>query len=79
MSIVVKTIKGLSAMCDGGDCWFCAELAVADRRHKVEIKQLEQEIPRWQVLVESVTGELLSLWRFRNFLTLASNRRKFSR
>lgn len=44
-------------MCDLGDCWFCAELATADRRHKVEIKQLEQEIPRWQVLVESVTGE----------------------
>ncbi|WAR10983.1 MCRS1-like protein [Mya arenaria] len=32
------------------------ELAVADRKNKREIRNLEQELPRWQVLVDSVTG-----------------------
>ncbi|XP_043939646.1 microspherule protein 1 [Protopterus annectens] len=32
------------------------ELTVADRRQKREIRQLEQELPRWQVLVDSITG-----------------------
>uniref|UniRef100_A0A3B4DIL4 Microspherule protein 1 n=1 Tax=Pygocentrus nattereri TaxID=42514 RepID=A0A3B4DIL4_PYGNA len=32
------------------------ELMVADRHQKREIKQLEQELPRWQVLVDSITG-----------------------
>lgn len=32
------------------------ELAVADRRNKKEVRLLEQELPRWQVLVDSVTG-----------------------
>ncbi|XP_060554269.1 microspherule protein 1-like isoform X2 [Ruditapes philippinarum] len=32
------------------------ELAVADRRNKREIRHLEQELPKWQVLVDSVTG-----------------------
>ncbi|CAG2240024.1 INO80Q [Mytilus edulis] len=32
------------------------ELAVADRRNKKEIRHLEQELPKWQVLVDSVTG-----------------------
>uniref|UniRef100_UPI00358E73FA microspherule protein 1 isoform X5 n=1 Tax=Myxine glutinosa TaxID=7769 RepID=UPI00358E73FA len=32
------------------------ELAAADRRQKREIRQLEQELPRWQAMVESVTG-----------------------
>ncbi|XP_014118277.1 PREDICTED: microspherule protein 1 [Pseudopodoces humilis] len=33
-----------------------AELTVADRRQKREIRQLEQELHRWQVLVDSITG-----------------------
>ena len=36
------------------------ELAVADRKNKREIRNLEQELPKWQVLVDSVTGESLS-------------------
>ncbi|KAM7020753.1 LOW QUALITY PROTEIN: microspherule protein 1, partial [Acridotheres tristis] len=32
------------------------ELTVADRRQKREIRQLEQELQRWQVLVDSITG-----------------------
>ncbi|XP_077997164.1 microspherule protein 1-like isoform X2 [Glandiceps talaboti] len=32
------------------------ELAIADRRQKREIRHLENEIPKWQVLVDSVTG-----------------------
>ncbi|XP_070570019.1 microspherule protein 1-like [Ptychodera flava] len=32
------------------------ELSVADRRQKREIRHLENEIPKWQVLVDSVTG-----------------------
>ncbi|CAH1788008.1 unnamed protein product [Owenia fusiformis] len=32
------------------------ELSVADRRQKREIRHLEQELPKWQVLVDSVTG-----------------------
>ncbi|KAE8616287.1 hypothetical protein XENTR_v10008766 [Xenopus tropicalis] len=32
------------------------ELTVADRRQKREIRQLEQELNRWQVLVDSITG-----------------------
>uniref|UniRef100_G1S814 Microspherule protein 1 n=1 Tax=Nomascus leucogenys TaxID=61853 RepID=G1S814_NOMLE len=33
------------------------ELMVADRRQKREIRQLEQELHKWQVLVDSITGE----------------------
>ena len=33
------------------------ELTVADRRQKREIRQLEQELHKWQVLVDSITGE----------------------
>lgn len=29
---------------------------MADRHQKREIRQLEQELPRWQVLVDSITG-----------------------
>jgi len=32
------------------------ELSVSDRRQKKEIRRLEAELPRWQVLVDSVTG-----------------------
>lgn len=32
------------------------ELSVSDRRNKNEIRHLEQELPKWQVLVDSVTG-----------------------
>lgn len=32
------------------------ELTLADRRNKLEIRHLEQELPKWQVLVEAVTG-----------------------
>ncbi|XP_064597826.1 microspherule protein 1-like isoform X2 [Liolophura sinensis] len=32
------------------------ELAIADRRQKREIRNLEQELPKWQVLVDHVTG-----------------------
>ena len=35
----------------------CAELDIADRRQKREIRHLEQELPKWQVLVDSVTGQ----------------------
>jgi len=34
-----------------------SELSVADRRNKKEIRHLEQELPKWQVLVDSVTGK----------------------
>ncbi|XP_046747358.1 microspherule protein 1 [Diprion similis] len=33
-----------------------AELAMADRKNKKEIRMLENELGRWQVLVDSVTG-----------------------
>ena len=33
-----------------------AELTLADRRNKREIRHLEQELPKWQVMVETVTG-----------------------
>lgn len=32
------------------------ELMISDRYQKREIRQLEQELPRWQVLVDSITG-----------------------
>lgn len=32
------------------------ELAMADRKNKKEIRMLENELGRWQVLVDSVTG-----------------------
>lgn len=32
------------------------ELALADRKCKKEIRQLENELTRWAVLVDSVTG-----------------------
>lgn len=32
------------------------ELALSDRRIKREIRQLENELPKWQVLVDSITG-----------------------
>lgn len=32
------------------------ELSVADRRQKREVRHLEAELPKWQVLVDSVTG-----------------------
>ncbi|XP_037108208.1 microspherule protein 1 [Syngnathus acus] len=32
------------------------ELMITDRHQKREIRQLEQELPRWQVLVDSITG-----------------------
>ncbi|XP_037227176.1 microspherule protein 1 [Falco rusticolus] len=35
---------------------FSPELTVADRRQKREIRQLEQELHKWQVLVDSITG-----------------------
>uniref|UniRef100_A0A3Q2V749 Microspherule protein 1 n=3 Tax=Haplochromini TaxID=319058 RepID=A0A3Q2V749_HAPBU len=31
-------------------------LMISDRHQKREIRQLEQELPRWQVLVDSITG-----------------------
>lgn len=33
------------------------DLTLADRRSKREIRHLEQELPKWQVLVDSVTGK----------------------
>lgn len=32
------------------------ELALADRKCKKEIRHLENELPRWTVLVDSITG-----------------------
>jgi len=32
------------------------ELSIADRKQKKEIRHLEQELPKWQILVDSVTG-----------------------
>ena len=32
------------------------ELNIADRKQKKEIKKLEEELPRWEVLVSSITG-----------------------
>lgn len=59
-----------SSYCIGGDQFkvlvaleslltfhFTSELTVADRRQKREIRQLEQELHKWQVLVDSITGE----------------------
>ncbi|XP_064899467.1 microspherule protein 1 isoform X6 [Columba livia] len=45
----------------GTRCWSTPplsppELTVADRRQKREIRQLEQELHKWQVLVDSITG-----------------------
>lgn len=34
---------------------------ISDRHQKKEIRQLEQELPRWQVLVDNITGKLYSL------------------
>lgn len=41
---------------DGSDEHLEHELTVADRKQKKEIRHLEQEVPKWQVLVDSVTG-----------------------
>lgn len=38
--------------------FFLSELMISDRHQKREIRQLEQELPRWQVLVDSITGYL---------------------
>lgn len=35
------------------------EMMINDKKQKKEIKLLEQELPKWQVLVESVTGKVL--------------------
>lgn len=32
------------------------EMALNDKKHKKEIRNLEQELPKWQVLVESISG-----------------------
>jgi len=32
------------------------EVVIADRKQKKEIKKMEEEVPRWEVLVSSVTG-----------------------
>lgn len=45
------------------------ELSVADRRNKKEVRHLEQELPKWQVLVDSVTGKIIANY----FKTKASN------
>ena len=54
--------------------FFCililSELTVADRRQKKEIRHLENELPKWQVLVDSVTGlKVLVLSFIENVLT----------
>ncbi|XP_074653523.1 microspherule protein 1-like [Tubulanus polymorphus] len=41
---------------DPADVIMEQELSIADRKNKKEIRTLEQEIPKWQVLVDSVTG-----------------------
>ncbi|XP_005103942.1 microspherule protein 1 [Aplysia californica] len=41
---------------DGTDEAMEQELALVDRRNKRDIRHLEQEMPKWQVLVDSVTG-----------------------
>ncbi|CAL1531770.1 unnamed protein product [Lymnaea stagnalis] len=41
---------------EGQDDIIEQELSLVDRRNKREIRHLEQEIPKWQVLVDSVTG-----------------------
>jgi hypothetical protein len=38
------------------NCLPSTELMIADRRQKREIRHVEQELPKWQVLVDSVTG-----------------------
>lgn len=40
------------------NCSALPELMISDRHQKKEIRQLEQELPRWQVLVDSITGAL---------------------
>ncbi|XP_074931870.1 microspherule protein 1 [Phalacrocorax aristotelis] len=45
-----------SKLKDGRDEVLEHELTVADRRQKREIRQLEQELHKWQVLVDSITG-----------------------
>lgn len=39
-------------------CIALLELMISDRHQKREIRQLEQELPRWQVLVDNITGTL---------------------
>ncbi|XP_056886864.1 microspherule protein 1 [Takifugu flavidus] len=41
---------------DGRDEVLEHELMISDRHQKKEIRQLEQELPRWQVLVDNITG-----------------------
>lgn len=41
---------------DGRDEVLEHELMISDRHQKREIRQLEQELPRWQVLVDNITG-----------------------
>ncbi|XP_067686518.1 microspherule protein 1-like [Haliotis asinina] len=41
---------------DGRDEILEHELAIADKRNKREIRHLEQELPKWQVQVDSITG-----------------------
>jgi len=41
---------------DAGDDVLEQELSISDRRQKKEIRVLEAELPRWQVLVDAVTG-----------------------
>lgn len=36
--------------------YLASELMISDRHQKREIRQLEQELPRWQVLVDNITG-----------------------
>ncbi|XP_011310632.1 microspherule protein 1 isoform X2 [Fopius arisanus] len=45
-----------SELTDQKDEIIDAELALADRKNKREIRVLENELSRWQVLVDSVTG-----------------------
>lgn len=49
-----KNVPGLSSRMENET--LNHELALADRKAKREIRQLENEIPKWQVLVDSITG-----------------------
>uniref|UniRef100_A0A8D0XDH1 Microspherule protein 1 n=2 Tax=Sus scrofa TaxID=9823 RepID=A0A8D0XDH1_PIG len=52
----VGTVRGWKHLLEQRATGQGAELTVADRRQKREIRQLEQELHKWQVLVDSITG-----------------------
>ena len=60
MSVLISPSKSLISsrwVTNVHPSFLISELAQFDRRQKREIRHLENEIPKWQVMVDSVTGE----------------------